>query len=57
VAHYWGDEDLSKQPAFDESKLALWSRIVYATQRYVVEGIWQDLQPSDNNLTLDLSNF
>jgi 3',5'-cyclic AMP phosphodiesterase CpdA len=54
VAHYMGDEDVADKPDFDESKLGLWSRAVYSAQKYVVDGLWQDLPPDDNNLTLDL---
>ncbi|MEQ8200414.1 MAG: metallophosphoesterase [Syntrophomonadaceae bacterium] len=54
VAHYQGDEDISEKPGFDESRLGLLSRVVYSTQKYVVDGIWQDLPPADNHLTIAL---
>ena len=54
MAHYKGDENISEKPAFDESKLSLWGRVVYSTRKYVVDGLWKDLPPADNNLTIDL---
>ncbi|MEQ8235456.1 MAG: metallophosphoesterase [Syntrophomonadaceae bacterium] len=55
VAHYEGDEDMSARPEFDGSNLGLWSRLVYSTQGYVVDGLWQDLPPADNEVVLDLT--
>lgn len=52
IAHYYGDEVASERPELDTSKLGLWGRIVLATQGYVLDGMWQDLIPSDNNVTL-----
>ena len=56
VAHYKGDEDVAKKPDFDESKLGLWSLAVYTTKKYVVDGLWEDLPPADNNVTLKLGD-
>jgi 3',5'-cyclic AMP phosphodiesterase CpdA len=55
IAHYSGDENPSDRSAFDENKLSLWSRIIYSQEKYVVAGLWKDLPPADNNVTLDLS--
>lgn len=55
VAHYNGDEDPTKRPAFDESKLSLWGRIAYAKERYVLDGLWNDLPPADNKCTIPLN--
>lgn len=55
AAHYRGDENPSAKPAFDEANLGLVSRIVYSAQKYVVEGLWKDLPPADNNVVLDLN--
>lgn len=55
VAHYRGDEDINNNPDFDESKLGFWSKIVYSREKYVIDGLWKDLPPGDNNVTLDLS--
>jgi predicted phosphodiesterase len=54
VAHYYGDEVTSERPELDKSKLGLWGRIVLAIQQYVLDGLWVDLPPGDNNVTLDL---
>lgn len=54
IAHYKGDENVAGRPDFDEKKLGLYSRIVYSVQKYAVDGLWQDLPPSDNNVTIDL---
>lgn len=54
IAHYNGDENIEDRPAFDENRLGLWSRIVYDMEKYVVYGLWTDLPPADNNVTLDL---
>jgi len=55
VAHYYGDEDISKKPVIDTSKLNIWSKIVLATQKYVINGLWNDLPPSDNNCVIPLN--
>ncbi len=53
-AHYSGDENASLRPAFDENKLSLWGRIVYSQEKYVLDGLWKDLPPADNNCTISL---
>jgi hypothetical protein len=55
VAHYAGDEDITKAPPLDKSKLTLWSRIILSQEQYVIDGQWHD--PSvkeDNNGSLSL---
>lgn len=54
IAHYSGDEDEKKKPAFNEKELGLWSRFVFSREKYVVDGLWKDLAPEDNNVKLDL---
>lgn len=54
-AHYKGDENPNDVPDFDKDKLNLWSRFIYSQQKYVIEGLWRDLAPSDNNVTIDLN--
>ena len=56
-AHYNGDENVADRPAFDEGKLGLWSRFIYSQEKYLVSGLWKDLPPADNNVTLDLSSL
>lgn len=50
----YGDEDISKKPEFKGNELGIWSRIAYSTQKYAVKGLWNDLSPADNNVTLKL---
>ncbi|MCL2826360.1 MAG: metallophosphoesterase [Eggerthellaceae bacterium] len=54
VAHYSGDENPADRPAFDESKLSLWGRFIYSMEGYVINGLWNDLYPPDNNATFSL---
>ncbi len=56
VAHYRGDEDISLKPPFDIKKLSLWSRFVYSQLDYVVDGLWDDIQPADNEAVLNLEH-
>lgn len=55
VAHYNGDEKTDSKPAFRTDGLSLWSRFVFWQQKYVIDGLWKDLAPDDNNLVIDLS--
>jgi 3',5'-cyclic AMP phosphodiesterase CpdA len=55
IAHYNGDENSANRPAFDENKLSLWGRLIYSQEKYVVDGLWKDIQPSDNNCVIDLN--
>jgi len=51
-AHYSGDEDPSLRKTVDKSKLGLWGRFVLGQQQYVIDGLWADLKPADNNVML-----
>ena len=53
-AHYAGDEDPALRPAWDKTKLGLWSRFIYGWQDYVMDGLWNDPLPADNNVHLEL---
>ena len=53
-AHYNGDENPAQRPAFNKSNLGLWSRLIFSQLEYVVDGLWMDLPPGDNNVTLNL---
>jgi len=55
VAHYSGDEVTADKPEFDTNRLGLWGRIVYAIQKYVVDGLWVDLPPGDINVSFALN--
>jgi len=54
VAHYYGDEITADKPPFDKSRLNIWGRFVLFIQSYVLENLWIDLTPADNNATFSL---
>jgi len=56
TAHYNGDENSALRPALDKSKLGLWGRFILSQQQYVLDGLWVDLPPADNNVSFRLSN-
>jgi hypothetical protein len=51
-AHYNGDENLSLRPALNKSRMSLWGRFVLGQQQYVLDGLWADLPPGDNNVKI-----
>ena len=51
-AHYSGDENPSLKKTVDKSKLGLWGRFVLGRQQYVIDGLWADMKPYDNNVKL-----
>ena len=53
--HYAGDENPALRPVFDKSRLGLWGKFIYSQQKYVLEGLWVDLPPADNNVSFSLS--
>lgn len=55
IAHYDGDEDETKRVEIDKSKLNLWSRVIYSQYSYVINGLWKDLPPADNNVSFSLA--
>ena len=54
VAHYSGDEDPALRPSFDRRRLNLWGRFVFSQFKYVLDGLWEDLPPADNNVSIRL---
>jgi 3',5'-cyclic AMP phosphodiesterase CpdA len=55
AAHYAGDEKLpSEQEAIQQSGLSLPGWVVIQFRKNLVYGLWNDLPPPDNNVTLDL---
>jgi len=52
-AHYAGDENPALRPSFDRGRLGLWGRFVYGQQKYALDGLWEDLRPADNNVSLN----
>ena len=49
IAHYMGDENPALRPQFDKSRLGLWGRVIYSQFKYVLDGLWEDPVPEDNN--------
>ena len=54
IAHYQGDEDPSLRPVFDPRQLSPWGHFVFNTHSYVLDGLWTDLYPADNNTSFPL---
>jgi len=55
AAHYAGDEDPALRPEIDTGELNIWGKLIFSTQKYVVEGLWEDLNPPDNDVIIDLN--
>lgn len=54
VAHLEGDEDPSKKPEISPKGLGFMGKMVYKNRKPLIESWWEDLEPADNNLTIDL---
>jgi len=55
IAHYAGDESLpAGQEAISTHGLSLLGRVIVTFRKGLIEGLWQDLAPPDNNITIDL---
>ena len=54
MAHYGGDERFTGPETLGTAGLSLAGRLVAASQRSLVSGLWNDLPPDDNDVTLDL---
>lgn len=55
VAHYAGDERLAPgQEPLRTRRLSVMSWFVVTSRRDLVQGLWHDLEPADNNITIDL---
>lgn len=55
MAHYNGDENPANRPAFVTGKLSLWGQFIYSQEKYVIDGLWKDLSPSDNQCVMNLN--
>jgi len=56
LAHYAGDENLpSGQEAMQTSGLSIPGWVVVNFRKNLVIGLWHDLPPPDNNITIDLT--
>ena len=49
AAHYSGDENPDKRPDFDKGRLSAWGRFILFMQQYVLDGLWEDIPPADND--------
>jgi hypothetical protein len=56
LAHYAGDEKRPAGELLPSKGLSLMGKIVVANRRALVEGLWTDLYPADNDFALDLSS-
>ncbi|MCL2812194.1 MAG: metallophosphoesterase [Clostridia bacterium] len=54
AAHYSGDADPALRTHVETGRLSLWGRIVYSTQRYVLDGLWAASPLPDNNASFRL---
>lgn len=55
LAAYWGDERFTGTERLARKGLSLMGRIVVANQKNKVEPLWDDLEPADNDLVVDLA--
>lgn len=55
LASYWGDERFTGTERLARKGLSLMGRIVFASQKNKVEPLWDDLEPVDNDLVIDLT--
>jgi len=49
TAHYNGNENNFLQKKIEKDKLSLWGHFVLAQHKYIINGLWDDINPSDNN--------
>ena len=54
LAHYAGDEIVPER-YLDLSGVGLWGRLIILFKRKLIVGLYNDLPPEDNNVTLNLS--
>ena len=55
AAHYAGDEHLpAGQVAIQEQGLSPMAWVVIQMRKDLVQGLWTDVPPGDNNVTLDM---
>lgn len=55
IAHFRGDESFSGAEMLGSQGLSLMAGIVTGARRDLVEGLWHDLAPADNDVTIDLA--
>jgi len=54
LAHFMGDERAERNPV-DPDRLSFWPRFVARAAAELIEGLWNDLEPPDNDLILPLN--
>ena len=54
AAHANGDENPALRPAFDRSRLGPWGRFISWSQQYVLDGLWTNIPPADNDTVIEL---
>jgi 3',5'-cyclic AMP phosphodiesterase CpdA len=54
VAHWEGDESPTGEVLSTEG-VGWWGRIIVSAQKEVITGRWQDLEPRDNDITINLA--
>ncbi len=55
LANYWGDERFTGVERLSGKGLGLMGRIVAGILKNSVEAMWEDLEPADNDLVIDLA--
>jgi hypothetical protein len=55
LANYGGDERFTGTERLTKKGLSLMGRIVVANQKNKIEPLWDDLEPADNDLVIDLA--
>ena len=55
VAHFSGDEHFAGTVMLGAPGLGIMGNLVVSMRKGQVEGLWNDLEPADNDLTIDLS--
>ena len=55
VAHYLGDETFPGGEMLPKKNIGLVGRMVISNRRDLVEGLWNDPPPADNNIAIDLT--
>ncbi len=55
VAHYQGDEVFPGGEMLPTRGIGFMGKLVVANRRSLIEGLWQDLPPADNEIVIDLT--
>jgi 3',5'-cyclic AMP phosphodiesterase CpdA len=55
MTHLAGDEEKKEEP-IDTEGLGLWGKFIYSVKKDLIKGWYNDLEPSDNKVTIDLKS-